>query len=34
MQALIEDVRGTAEQISRELGWGDVAVKKKNRQAA
>ena len=36
MQALIDDVRGTAEQISRELGWEtpEAAPKKKSRQAA
>jgi hypothetical protein len=36
MQALIDDVRGTAEQISHELGWEtqEAAPKKKSRQAA
>lgn len=36
MQALIDDVRGTANQISRELGWEapETAPKKKSRQAA
>ena len=35
MQALIDDVRDTAEQISRELGWdAPPDIKKKSRQAA
>jgi DNA-binding IclR family transcriptional regulator len=36
MQSLIDDVRGTAEQISHELGWEtqEAAPKKKSRQAA
>jgi transcriptional regulator of acetoin/glycerol metabolism len=36
MQSLIEDVRGVADQISRELGWEapEAAPKKKSRQAA
>ena len=36
MQALIEDVRWTAGQISRELGWeaSEAPARKKNRQAA
>ena len=36
MQALIEDVRSTADQISRDLGWEapEAVPKKKNRQAA
>ena len=36
MQALIDDVRGAAEQISRELGWEapEAPVRKKSRKAA
>lgn len=36
MQALIDDVRGTAEAISRELGWEapETPARKKNRRAA
>ena len=36
MQALTEDVRWTAEQISRELGWngGEISAANKNTRKA
>jgi DNA-binding IclR family transcriptional regulator len=34
MRSLIDDVRGVADQISRELGWEAPGPKKKSRQAA